>query len=630
MRSAYGRFTCYALLLTYFTGGLLATILSYLYNWNREHIGLVFFLGAFYGLFLSRYSSNLYVLQEKKETGGCISRFYKITLMLFICILFTSILMFINFKRFYYLPINYFFIISIIGFIISIQISINRILSKTEIYLTLLEIIIFSTLISASFLFLFPGPYGNDSSYHIAFIKRVIDLGNIDSYPGNYQNYPIYHILFVSTILITGIDNIKIIQFIIAIIQILFSVFLFIIIKKLFNEKVALFSTLFALLAPHLIQPRYMFFPCSFTVIFFVFIIYLLFNMKSKTVTLSSVLITVFVITVFSHPLSPAILIITIITIFVILKFIKLEAIKLSGITILLMSTFTLSWWMRSIDGTQDLFGWLISSVRNALETLDYTAVTRATLGPLYSWNDVFLYELGISILIFLGIIGAFYSLKTIVTMKKLTHNNEKILVLSIVTLLLIPVPYLLAMIYPQSLPDRWFPFVEVFVSIFAGVSVVDFTHKLSKCKLRPLAFSIPFMLIFFMITSPIVNPNNQIYAKAFSDRSVLMESEIISGNFAKSYCISDYIRGNTKYIFYIYEKTYMRDKILDPREPKTYNDGIIIIRNYDLEKGFMIPLFGAKGLLLEVVPPTEYFLEYLSMIPNKIYSSSSTTMYCN
>lgn len=505
-------------------------------------------------------------------------------------------------------------------------------MNKLERYLILLEIFLLSGIVSYALIFLFPGPYGNDASHHIGFIESIIATGNIESYPGQYQNYPVYHFLFTIISLITGIKNMKLIQFFIAIIQAIFLIFVYMLTRKLFNTKISLISTLIVSLSPHLIQSRYMHYPCSFTAIFFILILYLLFYPNSKTVTGSLLLVAFFTITVFSHPITPIIIIFALLATFIITKYLKLEKVQILGTAILFMIVLTVSWWMKPLGAKKDLFSYLVLSIKNALEFTDYTAVTRATMAPLYNWSDIVLSDFGFIILVFLGIVGAFYSLKNTALYTTLTSGKEKILTLSIVTLMFIPIPYMLTIIYPQSLPDRWFPFIEILASMYAGFAVVIIFQlkRISSFKLNYIAPLVVFILVFFMITSPVANPNNHIYAEELSSRAALTQSEIDAADFIKSQRISlGSIHGSSSFMALAFEKVFLDRSIniIDPDNPNTYNTGYIIIRKYDFVKGFTVPLFGKGGYLMKIEPASYTFTSYINDV-NKIYINNETSIY--
>lgn len=96
--------------------------------------------------------------------------------------------------------------------LILIQILFSKNLSKYKQYYILIEIFVLSILLSYSFLFLFPSPYGNDASYHVGFIQSILNTGTIGNYFAQYTNYPIFHLLFVFITYMTGIHDFKVIQ----------------------------------------------------------------------------------------------------------------------------------------------------------------------------------------------------------------------------------------------------------------------------------------------------------------------------------------------------------------------------------------------------------------------------------
>ena len=161
------------------------------------------------------------------------------------------------------------------------------------------------------------------------------------------------------------------------------------------------------------------------------------------------------------------------------------------------------------------------------------------------------LYDLGWVILSFLGIVGAFYGLKKMAKNEK--SKNEKIYFF-IITLILIPLPYVLTIIYPQSMPDRWFPFVGLFIGISASFGIFTIFKHSGRKKLASI-FLVSFVMIgiFFNITTPIVNPNGQIYAKELSGRSGLTSPELDSVNFLNDYSNSENVKSNSKYLALAY-----------------------------------------------------------------------------
>jgi hypothetical protein len=631
MKFIRSSFLTYILFLAYILGGIVAIAYSFIYNFHKEHIGLVFLSGGVIAFIISRHPNKSPIIKGVTEEKKSLSQLSKIMFILFICLSVISVVIFENSKVNYYLSLQYFLIISLIGCLISIQILIPESISKSEEYLILLEISILSGIIGASFLFLFPGPYGNDALYHINFINRIINSGNIESYYGPYQNYPGYYLLFIFIKLSTGINDFKIIQFILSFIQIFFLIFVFMLVKKISNLRVALISTLLTSLSPHIIQAKYSYLIETFTTIFFILILFLIFYPNFKRSVFSSLIIIVFVTTLFTHPLTPAIIIATLLAILIVSKFLKFNKLKISTRSILLMSILTISWWMKPYENQQNLLSNLIDSIKDAFFTFNYTNVERVTLASHYSLIDVILNDLGLSLLTFFAIVGAFCILIKICLHGQKTKfmlNEEKLLSLSIITLLFIPLPYILAIIYPLSLPDRWFPFIEILMSLSGGAGILFIVNSLKRYKFQYTVIMLLFILVFFSITTPIVNPNNQIYAKALSGRSGLTNSEISTAEFINWQSPRE-IYANEKYITFINESYWVNNNFINPNNPNKYKSGLVVIRNYDLEKGFTIPLFGSEGAFLNIIYPDNQFYAFLND-SNKLYENKEVRIYYN
>jgi len=622
-------FLTYALILIYILGGLVAISYSYIFNFHKEHLGLVFLLGGIIAFIITRRPNKSFIFNNIIEKEKSLSQFSEIMFTLFLCFSVTSVIIFDNSKENYYLPLQYFLIISSIVCLIFLQILIPKNIYKFEKYLILSEIFILSGIIGYSFLFLIPGPYGNDALYHLSFINKIIDSGNIESYYGQYQNYPGFYFLFIFIKLFTEINDFKNIQFILLFIQIFFLIFIYILMRKISNSKIALISTLFASLSPHIIQARYSYVIGTFTAIFFIFILFLIFYSSSKKLISSLVIIIVFLAALFTHPLTPAIIIVTLISIFIVSKFLKFKNFKISLVLIILMSIFTIIWWSKPIGNEQDLFSNLISSITDAFFSLNYINVESVTLASHYSLIDVILNDLGLSLLTFFAIVGAFCTLIQICLNGqkiKFMFNEEKLLSLSIITLVFIPLPYILAIIYPLSLPDRWFPFIEILMSLFGGAGILFIVNSLKRYKFQYIIYIIIFILVFFSITTPVVNPNNQIYAKTLSGRSGLTNSELRAAEFINWQSPRE-IYANSKYSSFINDRYWGYDYFINPNEINRYKSGLVVIRNYDLEKGFTIPFSG--GALLNIIYPDKQFSAFLNN-SSKLYENEEVRIYYN
>lgn len=620
LRKKIGKYHIFMLI--YILSGIASSYLSYNYKLNREHIGIIFIIGSILSIYVSR---NFPPTSENYQNiKGWSVYFFKISLIVWISLAILSIIIFSNSRKEYYLPLIYFLTISLMATIISMQILIPKNLSKFVVIIIFIEIIILSTILNASFIYLFSSPYGNDSLIHIGYISSISNTGNIDSYgyAGQYHEYPLYHILFAETMMLSNIDN-DMALLVFGLIQVIILLFVLIMSSRLFNIKAGLLSVLVISLATYLLIPKYTHFTGSFAIIFFMIFLYFLLFRSDPIFSISVSNLIIFIGLNFIHPLIPIIIIFTIFIVIFGEKILKLTDVKMKNSFIFLNIILMLYQWTRSTKG-----GILVTISESIKSIFEGRSVTQATLSQFYSRVDIILYELGYIILVLFGIVGALAYLKPSTAKQKTVRIQEKGILLSIITLVFVPIPYFLALIFPNSLPARWFPYIEVLVGIFAGGILTAYYKDLSKYKF--MIFIIMFILIFFLITSPIANPNSQLYSKELATRSGLTMSEEEGITFAKINYGNDSVRGNSKYAYFFYG-FYPNDtqRIIDPRDNNTFSDGLLMIRDYDMDKGFTIPLWGKKGLLLDIVYPTPQFLSDLDA-KKKIYDSQSVNMYLN
>lgn len=607
----------------YIIGGFSATILSYINHFNKEYVGIAFVIGAILAILLLKMGNNKVELNSVSK--GLSKNNFKILTIIFLVSCIALILVFYSIQN-YYLPLQYFIILSIGSFAIISQILLSSDISNFRQKAILSEILLLSTITFASFLFLFPSPYGNDAPYHVEFINQILNSGYLPL-QGQYENYPVYHLLFVANVLLAKIASFKLVQFVLLLIQLIFVLFIFSLSKRFFNPKVALISTLIVSFCPYLSQAKYMYFPGSFSAIFFILAFYLIFRGGGNDLRYSLLLIVTLITLILSHPMTPVILMLAF---FIILIDSKLETKRklLSFSAILFVGVSTLAWWMKPspvIAG--NLFSYMVFSIKNAVETVDYSAVGRATLSSVVNPTSIMLTDLGYIIIITLSIIGAIYLLGNYSNKENDTFYNNKS-ILAIITLIFIPIPYFLTMAYPQSLPNRWFPFIEAFASIFAGYAVfLLFETLVDKKQVYKFVgiFSVTF-LIFLLVSNPVINPNSQLYANDLSVRSALTTSELSAVSFTDLYSNINEVKGNSKYLAFAYQNTSSKN-FIDPSDPKTYSNGTIIVRSYDLKKGFTIPLYGSKGALLKIIGPPKEFFDYLNK-SNEIYNNGNLQMY--
>ena len=112
-------------LITYIFGGVTATILSLIYNYNKEYVGIAFLIGALVPLYFYLNSNSLEIGQDnfqynKFQTN--LSHIFKLSIIFYciLCILLLQI--FLSSLEQYYLPLKFFIVIFFISAIILSQI----------------------------------------------------------------------------------------------------------------------------------------------------------------------------------------------------------------------------------------------------------------------------------------------------------------------------------------------------------------------------------------------------------------------------------------------------------------------------------------------------------------------------
>jgi hypothetical protein len=236
--------------------------------------------------------------------------------------------------------------------------------------------------------------------------------------------------------------------------------------------------------------------------------------------------------------------------------------------------------------------------------------VTQATLSQLYHWDDVLLYELGFTLLILLGVCGALIALRWARGVDKRAGGGwaRRMTFLSAAALVTTPIPYLLAIVSPDMMPDRWFVYITVLLGVFSAFTLYV-VARLSRAGALAALVAVP-LIVFFMATSPISNPNDHIYLKEMATRPTLTMPEFAATVFLGDHVNTSLVYANSLVAGRVDYQLHTLEHFIDPRKPLYYD--IMLIRTTDLVDGFYIPLYGSGGKLLEIVRPSAAFSGYV------------------
>jgi hypothetical protein len=605
----------------YIVGGIAAIILSLIEGLNRGQIGFAFLAGSVLTIAIA----HILKPQDSESTGLPSKYLFKVTITIWLFVFMFSLIPMLDSLRTYYLSLPYFISICVMSLIISYQILASQKLSKLEIFTILAEISLLAIYLSVSFIFLFPSiSGGNDAYFHVDYITSIFNTGHLESYgyPTQYLNYPIYHLTMVNIMNLSGVD-IKLAQLIMVLFQIFAILFIYLICDKIhFNEKISLLSTLLVTLSSEMIIPRYSLYPSNYSVIYYIFLLFIIFYLSKKNPYKLPITIVTLVVINIMHPILAFIVAFTLIILYVLTRIIR--STNIVDIRYVIASVFLmLLQYIRPIPGQESLFSLFESQITSIFK--GFGSVTQATLSPLFNWGDVLLYDLGFTLLMAFGICGALLILRTSEKNKFEVNNfKDRRALFSSVALILIPIPYVLALINPNSLPNRWFVFTTVFLGFFSAITLYLYSRLLKKYAF--LVIIIIQSLIFFSITAPVSNMNSQIYSEDMSYRSSYTLSEMNAVDFFKNTVDTMRISANSVYLRPIDNGLYSYEHFIDPTNI-TYKDHVLIVRNYDMDKGFQIPLFGKQGLLMETILPTKDFTAYMDGI-DKFYENGEVRAF--
>lgn len=595
----------------YIIGGVAAVGLSLAMNGNREHIGFAFLTGSIASIVLLRRLKTRDVsLRTDTRTLGLVC------LITFMATASISIFFVVSIHLEHTAPLEFFLAVTASSYIIVLQILLMNVNDRRYNVVVILEILVLSMIVGAAFLYQYPENIGNDSPYHVAIVDGIFESGRIESSSGYYSSYPFYHLLLGEIEQCVRLD-LKDAQLVAAGAQLCLLFFIYLATRRLLGNRVALMALLLVTMAPHLLQPRFSFYPGAFSVTLIAPILFLVCTRDRTQRHIYAIpVISLFLGLLASHPLTPVLLIASLTILFFAARVADTSPQIVSARIVVAMTIFTIAWWGLASRGEGDtLFGSVVESMRLAMTDIDSVTLGQVTLSATFSWFDVFLYDAGFVILLMVSILGSFY-----VIYYGQSHNGWRFAgvtykncrtAFSLLTLVVVPIPYVMAVLLPTSFPDRWFPLLELLMAIEASVIIIVAIQSVARTRYRAIMGVGVSVVIFFMLSSPIVNQDSNLYSTEMSTRGALLPEEIAAREFILL-LDDDAIRGNSKYLVFLSSELGNSTNYLNPEEPGTYAGFYLIVRDFDMHKGFTIPLYGAEGKLLEIVKPTREFDDYL------------------
>lgn len=526
--------------------------------------------------------------EDPKFRGGIF--FSRLNNIVFVISFTVSILLLMT--NVYSRPLSYFILISLCS--VSIAMEIVRDPNRNQWLSSLLKIVLVGINLKAGLFYAFPIT-GEDALFFQHMIGQTANSGHVaSSYffgPNTYLYFP-HSIIFVTNlqvILGLGVRDISFVS--IVWLNILMTLFIFILARRLGHIRQALIAALFVNLSGHLVFYSAMF--MLSTVFGFYIITLLLFlilgRRESPTIAMQLLIFSmIFLIT--SHIVSSIYGFVIILCVWVSVQIYyhyiqpsyKMITEKtptmVSGTFVMLTAVLMLGYWSWAfyIPGHSALKT-LITTVAWWLTTdIPFVSVVPATITDI-SLGETLLSMLGSLVLVALIALGCLAWLKP----KSMDVNRLTMVVIVLVIALIVYGGKLFHITTPGML-GRLLLLLQILGSIPAALGILSLLRFFTNRRLRSmLLIVLVFVLSFFTITSLVANPESSLYAKELCARPGITSAERIAGEAL----LADFNDVQTD-TYYGAVLPFLVEKRINakPLNFSDLNQGLVILRSYAVE----------------------------------------------
>jgi hypothetical protein len=491
-------------------------------------------------------------------------------------------------QQVYVRPLSFVIIVSIMAAILGAQIFTGK-----KISYCLLKILVIGILLRTSVWYQFPGPIGRDPILEMDYIRRLVDAGHIGDFMGGYTYYPLAHVLVASTHFLTGLP-LKDSFFILGIIEVISLVFLFLLVKELFNEKIGLLSALIMAVCNWHILWGFWLKGMTLAVAWLPFLLFLLLTRRrgNRLFIFSVLSIIIIFLSVITHTVS-SVAIVAIIGLFwfayLITKILPGRENVEQPITLvisLLSLVILIGYWLY-VPKQISFVGNLLVSGFNVANTTELAAI------PYIEYRSplvLTLQKLPVLILVFGAILGSL----SILNVRKFDRKTLPQIWFMLVSVGMIILTFLFYFI-PQLasfFPVRWFVYMSIMASVPAAVGLLSILGR-GKWLNLAISFLSIFLLAGIMTTSYEANIT-QVVPWVQRSRDAFLTSEMAAVEKVSemaSLAPGQTPQGNTDiYTDFLYGMLLLKefhvpeDKIIDASqmliEKSTEYNGILLLRS--------------------------------------------------
>lgn len=487
-------------------------------------------------------------------------------------------------------PPIYFILISACTGLLAISIFCSE--TKSNSLIQILKIFMLSFNIKYSIYYFFGGIPGIDSVVHAKMNDLLSQVGNINVLSGKEPYFPIMHVEVAITEILTSTGIKDASNFAIIIPLVLSTIFVFLVARDLFGEKIGLL----AMLIVNVTDFHIYWGSAPQTTTFGIILYYLLLFTLSKVISprnnikwdiISLILISTIILT---HAVSSFIFLTTLIgllmgSIIYKIVFDRNESVYLGKITLITGIALLQHWFVALYSkGGRPFFDVVASTLHyyitghSSLLDRPETYVGYATYLP--PFIERFADTTGLAILLFFSLMGCLFWLSS-------KYRNKLNFSLIVCIILLLGITFSFPLFGLRNIiPSRWFAFEYFFLSIMAAFSIIKISKLFNWSYAKKIfVVMILFSLSFFMISSTISNVDSPLWLKESTISTTYTLKEVKGAETLSKYSdnlISDNRYGGSVLSVYlgIKESSFKSERDLFKSENK-----IFIWRNYMLDR---------------------------------------------
>ena len=456
-------------------------------------------------------------------------------------------------------PLIYFILTSSMAGIVGLEIMFFK---ETQKYLILSQIVIIGLSVSWSQLLIFPSLLGVDPWWHQMFTTKIMETHYIpDGY--SYSKLPIFHLAIASTSIITGLDYKFATMLSVSLAQIICNaLFLFLLGKFLFNQKVGLLASLMVIIANHHIYMSYWSIPTSLAAVFIPIVLYLLWKVRRDKPLHATVLSIFFMgILILTHTVTAMCMAIILFVCWAVFNlytslYSKTE-IPISLTISLLFTVAMFGWWTYAsghITTLANLIKWGFSIdffVHTPKEISKYLATVPV---PEQIFNNV-----GMFLFFSLSFVGIFYMIS-----KK---GNSLGFAAALAGFTPLALGFFSLITGHSIIEHRWWYFSQILLAIPLAVAIILIGMWNGRSSRFVSIFSFVFVvpLTFLMIMSPPANVDNHVFSPNSGVRYAYTESEMDAASFFAQNLVetisADWDYQNVLSLYYHHDKVHLLDE---------------------------------------------------------------------